>query len=101
MLDGGWHPNIYVFASLSAVVSGLAIAGFVYFRAKRRVEAKPFSFLISLGSLWCLFPTFSSLPFSEQTLLLLARLTYVPAAFVPAAFLHFIFAMTDDAPQRL
>ncbi|MBI3011402.1 MAG: hypothetical protein HYY58_02785 [Candidatus Omnitrophica bacterium] len=96
-----WHPNIYVFASLSAVVSGLAIAGLVYFRARRHPAVRPFSLMVGLASLWCLFPTLTSLPLPEHTLILLARLTYLPGAFAAPAFLHLAFAICGDERHML
>ena len=97
----GWHPNIYVFASLSAVISGLAIAAFVYIRGRGIPAARPFVFMCCCGSLWCLFPTVSSLPLPKPTLLLLARLTYVFGAFCLTAFLHLAFAITGDTREAL
>ncbi len=53
------------------------------------------------GSLWCLFPTVSSLPLSDQTVLNLARLTYIPGSFTLAAYLHLAFSISNDERQRL
>jgi len=91
-----WQPNIYVFASLSAVVSSFAIAAFVYLRAHEAPTAKPFIFFSVCAGLWCLFPTFSSLPFSNSSILILARASYIPSGLAIASFLHLAFAITSD-----
>ncbi len=93
---GDWHPNIYVFASLSAVVTGLSIATFVLFRGRGVPAARSLVLMATSASLWCLFPVVSSLPLAESTLLRLARLTYIPGSFCVAAFLHLAFAVSED-----
>lgn len=97
----GWHPNIYVIASMSAVVSGYAIAVFVGIRARHRPASRPFMFTILCGSTWCLYPTLTSLPLADNTLLFLARLTYIMAGPVTAGFLHLAFAMAEDERRVL
>jgi len=91
-----WQPNIYVFASLFALISAYTIALFVYLRGRQVPAAKPFILLCLCGGFWCFFPTLTSLPFSDGTILTLARLTYFPAGFTLAAFLHLAFAITGD-----
>lgn len=100
MLEG-WHPNIYVVASLFAVVSGFAAAVFVYWRGRATPATKPFAFMCLCGSLWCLFPTVASLPFSEHAVLNLTRLTYIPGPFTLAAYLHMAFAVSEDERHTL
>lgn len=97
----GWHPNIYVIASISAVVSGYAIAAFVGIRARHLPASKPFAFMSFCGSTWCLYPLLTSLPLASNTLLFLARLVYTASGPTIAGFLHLAFAMAEDERQIL
>jgi signal transduction histidine kinase len=98
---GKWEINIYVVASLSAVVCGLLIAGLVWRYARVRPAARSFAIMTACGSLWCLFPTVASLPLDPRLNLLLARLTYIPGAFTVASFLHLAFMMCEDPRKEV
>ena len=96
-----WHPNIYVLASLMAVVSGLSAAVFVARQAPGNIATRPFTLMSATGSLWCLFPTVASLPLTESTLIWLARLTYVSGSICLPAYLHLSFAISGEEQLRL
>ena len=91
-----WHPNIYVFASILTVITGIPMSIFVALRGRDVPATRPFALTIGCGSFWCLFPTLASLPVSEATILLLARIAYLPAGITIAAFLHLCFAVSQD-----
>jgi len=96
-----WHPNIYVFASLSAVISGLGAAAFVFFHGQHTPAGRPFVILCTSASLWCLFPTLSSLPLPEHIVLNLARASYLPASWALAAYAHLAFMISEDERLKL
>lgn len=77
------------------------MAIFVYSRAKDRPVAKPFVVMTACASIWCSFPTLTSLSTDPATVLTLARLAYIPAGLTIASFIHLAFVISNDRRRHL
>lgn len=85
-----YHFNIYVLASIVAVISCIVLGWFVYAQGKDRKTNRFFSYVTLLVGLWCFFPLLTSIPESEEFALTLGRITYLFGVYCPTLFLHFI-----------
>ena len=85
--------NIYSVYSISASFICFFLAGFVYWEGKNEPVKKSFILVTALIGTWTLFPFISTLPKSDTIALFLVRIIYIPAIFVPSAYLKFMIHM--------
>lgn len=83
--------NIFSISSFVAFVTCELIAGFVYLKNPRSNINKSFTLLAFLIGIWTLFPFVNAIASTNEKAILLTRLVYIAAIFVPPIFLHFVF----------
>ncbi len=87
--------NIFPIASLLASLSCFAVGCLVYFKDRSRRLNQSFALITVLAGTWTLFPFLTSLPKDDDVALMVGRLLYVFAAFVPTAFCYFVLVLLN------
>lgn len=82
-------PAYYTTSLLTAVAS-LCLGAFVFYKNPRNPLHRSLLRLNAVVSLWSILLFSHYISATGQTALLTARLLHMPAAFIPACFLHFI-----------
>ena len=82
--------KFYPICSLAASIICLFLGVIIYTRSKGNEKRKSFARVTILIGVWTLFPFVSSLPLSYDRIVLLVRVVYIPAIFVPSTFLSFM-----------
>jgi signal transduction histidine kinase len=85
--------NIYSAASLVASTTCWLLGLFVLVKDPKNPLNRSFTLIVILTGIWSIFPFLASLPLENSVALLLTRVLYLFAAFVPAAWCVFVFAI--------
>ena len=78
-----------------AVATCIILGFFVYFKGRHKAENRLFALTSILVGVWCSFPFFTNLITDNTAALFWARILYIPAVFVPSAFVHFGFTISE------
>jgi two-component system NtrC family sensor kinase len=85
--------NIYSVASLVASTTCWLLGLFVLVKDPKNPLNRSFALIVILTGTWSIFPFLASMPLEDSLALLLTRVLYFFAAFVPAAWCIFVFAI--------
>jgi hypothetical protein len=85
--------NIYSVASLVASTTCWLLGLFVLVKDPKNPLNRSFTLIVILTGTWSIFPFLASLPLEDSRALLLTRVLYFFAAFVPAAWCIFVFVI--------
>ncbi len=91
-----------IFPPLS-LIAGLVcyfFAAVVLFKGKKSKQNRSFFLATILTGIWSLFPFLTSLPKDKSSALLIARLIYVVAPFVPTAWFYFLINLLGLKKER-
>lgn len=91
--------NIYSVASIAASLFCFILGTYVLIGGIGKKTRRTFGLASILTGIWTAFPFMLSVAATKEDAMLYARLLYFPAAFVPAAWLHFMTSIVS--PERI
>ncbi|MFH0918339.1 MAG: ATP-binding protein [Candidatus Omnitrophota bacterium] len=87
--------KLYPLLSLIAGLVCFSFASIVIFKGKENKKNRSFFLASALTGIWTLFPFLTSLPKNNSSVLVIARLLYFFAAFVPTAWYYFMVNLLE------
>ena len=92
--------NVYSISSFLAFLSCITVGFFVFFQHRQSLLNQSFALITVLAGIWAAFPFLVSLPSEQTNAVLIARLIYAVAPFVPPAFLYFVLVLLNLNKQK-